>query len=224
MGPRARHHRHREPAQPRLRRRQLRLLRQSAVRHHPAARPLASRCLLGQRRLRRGRRPRIRQASLPRKLQAAYGAAGRQPDRRLPRVDHQQRLARRGDQGQGAGEAVEVHADDRLHRALARLHRVRRACRRRPGGEHAGRGALRVGLPAVQGRQAGRQGRVADEPADRERLLRAEHERHRVPGGHSAASFLQPGCRGRRELRRHRRGDRSRDRPRLRRPGRTVRR
>ena len=48
------------------------------------------------------------------------------------------------------------------------------------------------GASSCPSRQAGRQGRVADEPADRERLLRAEHERHRVPGGHSAAPFFNP--------------------------------
>ena len=34
---------------------------------------------------------------------------------------------------------------------------------------------------------------MADESADRQRVLRAEHERHRVPGRHSAAAVLQPG-------------------------------
>ena len=44
------------------------------------------------------------------------------------------------------------------------------------------------------------------------------------PAGHPAEAVLQPRCRRGRELRRHRRGDRPRDRPRLRRPGRAVRR
>ena len=52
--------------------------------------------------------------------------------------------------------------------------------------------------------QAGRQGRVGDDAADRQRVLRAHDERDGVPGGHPAAAVLcgdaDPGD----ELRRHR--------------------
>ena len=49
-------------------------------------------------------------------------------------------------------------------------------------------------------------------------------ERDRLPGRHPAAAGVQHGRHRRRQLRRHRRGHRPRDQPRLRRPGRAVRR
>ena len=55
-----------------------------------------------------------------------------------------------------------------------------------------------------QNRQAGRQGRVADVTAHRQRLLRRQHERHQLPGRYSAAAFLRPHPRHRRQLRPHR--------------------
>ena len=93
-----------------------------------------------------------------------------------------------------------------------------------PAENAQGREPVRDRLSAGQGRQVGRQGRMADESADGERLLRAEHERHRVPGRDSAAPVLRPEGRGCGELWRHRRSDRPRDRPWLRRSGFAVRR
>ena len=59
---------------------------------------------------------------------------------------------------------------------------------------------------------------MADESADGERLLRAEHERHRVPGAILSPVF-DPKAEECGELWRHRRSDRPRDRPWLRRSG-----
>ena len=70
----------------------------------------------------------------------------------------------------------------------------------------------------------GRPRRVADDPADGQRLLPPADERDRLPGGDPAAAVLRPGRRRRGQLRRDRRGDRPRDRPRLRRPGLPLRR
>ena len=60
--------------------------------------------------------------------------------------------------------------------------------------------------------------------ADGQRLLQPGDERDRLPRRDPPAAVLRPGGRRRGELRRHRRGDRPRDRPRLRRPGLEVRR
>ena len=101
--------------------------------------------------------------------------------------------------------ALEVRADDLLGnvlRAGALAHRPR----------------------ARQDRQAGRPRRVVHDPADGQRLLPPAAQRDRVPGRDPAAAVLRPRRRRRGQLRRHRRGDRARDRPRLRRPGQQVRR
>ena len=76
----------------------------------------------------------------------------------------------------------------------------------------------------MENRQAGRSHRMGHDAADGERLLQPEHERDRVPGRHPAAAVLRSEGRRRRELRRHRRGDRPRNDARLRRPGPAVRR
>ena len=60
-------------------------------------------------------------------------------------------------------------------------------------------------------------------PADGQRLLQPAAERDRVPGRDPAAAVLRSERRRRDELRRHRRGDRPRDDPRLRRPGQPLR-
>ena len=75
-----------------------------------------------------------------------------------------------------------------------------------------------------QDRPAGGQDRMGHEPADGERLLQPAGQRDRVPGRDPAAAVLRPQRRRRGELRRHRRGDRPRDDPRLRRPGQPLRR
>ena len=127
------------------------------------------------------------------------------------------------DQEEGAREAGQVHAQDRLSRRLARLLEAgdppRRPRRQRP--PLAG---LRDRPPARQARQAGRPQRVGDDPADRQRLLQPGDERDRLPRRDLAAAVLRPRGRRRGELRRDRRRDRPRDRPRLRRPGVEVRR
>jgi putative endopeptidase len=66
--------------------------------------------------------------------------------------------------------------------------------------------------------------RMADDAADGQCVLHADGQRDRLPGGDPAASVLQPRRRGRGQLRGHRRGDRARDQPRLRRPGPPLRR
>ena len=81
----------------------------------------------------------------------------------------------------------------------------------------------RVELPDRAPRQAGRPRRMGHDAADGQRLLQPVQQRDRLPGGHPAAAVLRSERRRRGELRRHRRGDRSRDRPRLRRPGPQVR-
>ena len=79
-------------------------------------------------------------------------------------------------------------------------------------------------LPARQGRQADRSRAVGHDAADHQRVLQPGPQRDRLPRRHPAAAVLQ--SRGGRcgELRRHRRGDRPRDGPRLRRPGPPLRR
>ena len=91
------------------------------------------------------------------------------------------------------------------------------------GNGHARR-AVRIPPPGRAQRQAGRPHRVGHDAADGQRVLRPDQERDRVPGRHPAAAVLRHGGRRRGQLRRHRRGHRPRDQPRLRRPGQPVRR
>ena len=77
---------------------------------------------------------------------------------------------------------------------------------------------------AGQDRQARRQDRVADDAADRQRVLQPAREQHQLPGRHPAAAVLHQGRRRRGELRRGRRGRRPRADARLRRPGPPLRR
>ncbi len=78
-----------------------------------------------------------------------------------------------------------------------------------------------LGLAGHAGRTgaARRQGQVADDAADGERLLPADRERNRVPGCLSAAALLQSKRRSGGELWRGGRDHRPRDRPRVRRRG-----
>ena len=66
--------------------------------------------------------------------------------------------------------------------------------------------------------------RMGHDAADHQRLLQSDLQRDRLPGRHPAAAVLRSEGRRRGQLRRHRRGDRPRDQPRLRRPGQQVRR
>jgi putative endopeptidase len=77
-------------------------------------------------------------------------------------------------------------------------------------------------LPPRPHRAARGQGRVGDDAADGQRLLPADEERDRLPGGHPAAALLRSAGRRRGELRRHRRRHRPRGHARLRRPGSQV--
>ena len=67
-------------------------------------------------------------------------------------------------------------------------------------------------------------GRVVHDAADGQRLLQPHAQRDRLPRRVPAAAVLQPQRRSGGELRRDRRDHRPRDRPRLRRPGRQIRR
>ena len=95
---------------------------------------------------------------------------------------------------------------------------------RRPARQRRGGVGVRDRPAAGQDRLAGRPRRVVHAAADGQRLLQPGHQRDLLPGRHPAEAVLQPRRRPGRELRRHRRGDRPRDRSRLRRPGRAVRR
>ncbi|MCE9573293.1 MAG: hypothetical protein K8W52_09060 [Deltaproteobacteria bacterium] len=128
----------------------------------------------------------------------------------------------REDQGRRVREAREDDLPDRLSERVEDLRVRDRRPRLRE--ERAGRGRDRARAPARQDRQARRQGRLADDRVDGQRLLRSEPERHGVPGRHPAAAVLQPGRVGGREPRRHGHGRRPRADPRLRRSGRAVRR
>ena len=116
-----------------------------------------------------------------------------------------------------------VPAEDRLPRQVPRLLRADGEPRR-PDRQRRPRLGVRDRPAARQDRRAGRPRRVVHAAADRQRLLQPRHQRDLLPGRHPAEAVLRPGRRRGRELRRHRLGDRPRDRPRLRRPGRAVRR
>jgi hypothetical protein len=88
---------------------------------------------------------------------------------------------------------------------------------------HVG-GALERRRQPQPGRQAGGPHALGHDAADLQRLLQPEPQRDRVPGRHPATAGLRRDRHRRGQLRRDRRGDRPRDQPRLRRPGRAVRR
>ncbi len=94
----------------------------------------------------------------------------------------------------------------------------------RPGRQRDARQRIRISTQHRQARQTDRSRRMADDTADRQRLLQPGDERDRVSRGHPAAALLRRASRRRGQLRRDRRGDRPRDQPRLRRPGQPVRR
>jgi predicted metalloendopeptidase len=88
----------------------------------------------------------------------------------------------------------------------------------RPDGQRAAR-VLPAPAHDRQAGQADRPRRVGHDAADHQRLLQLDHERDRVPGRHPAAAVLRRARRRCGQLRRHRRGDRPRNQPRLRRQG-----
>ncbi len=143
--------------------------------------------------------------------------------RGVPPLDHRAGVDGRADPRQGAGQARGVHPQARLPGPLEVLRRARDAPGR-PGGQRPTLRGLRAGPRARQDRQADRPGRVVHDPADGQRVLQPRHERGRLPRRDPPAAVLRR-RRGRRgQLRRDRRGDRPRDRSRLRRPGLEVRR
>ncbi len=87
---------------------------------------------------------------------------------------------------------LQVHAEDRLHQPLARLFGARVSADALPAENAKAANLYETGYQLAKVGQVGRQGRMADESADGERLLRAEHERHRVPGRDFAAPFFDP--------------------------------
>ena len=114
--------------------------------------------------------------------------------------------------------------EDRLPGEVAGLHRASRCSRDDLVGNVMRAREVEHEARARQARPAGRPQRVVHDAADGQRLLQPARQRDRVPGRDPAAAVLRPERRRRRELRRHRRGDRPRDQPRLRRPGPQVRR
>ena len=101
---------------------------------------------------------------------ATHARAGRQPAQGVRHLDRRARVDEPGHARRGEEEAVEDHREDRLSRQVARLLRADRA-QRRPRRQPA----ARRGVPAPALRRAhrrpGRQGRVADDAADRQRVL-----------------------------------------------------
>ena len=204
----------------RVRAGQLRLLRPHPRRHPRAARPLEARRHDGRGRDGRGRRPRVRRAALPAAQQGDDGRAGRQPRRGLPTLDRRPGLDERGDQAAGVREARRRSGP---RSATPTSGATTPTLKFYPGELLRNAAAARVvrdRAPAGQDRRAGRQGRVADAAPAGQRLLQPRHQRDLLPGRHPAEAVLRARRRPGRELRRHRRGDRARDRPRLRRPGR----
>ena len=174
-----------------VRRGQLRLLRPHPQRHPGAARPLEARRRLRRGRHRRGRRQGLRRAALPAHVQADDGRARRQPRHGLPALDRGARLDGRGHQAEGVRQARPLLPQDRLPDGVPRLLLADRL-RRRPDGQRRVGLGVRDRPPAREGRPAGRPRRVADAPADRQRLLPPGHQRDLLPGRHPPAAVLQP--------------------------------
>ncbi len=122
----------------------------------------------------------------------------------------------------GPGQALADEPEDRLPGAVedVRLRRPPRGLR----GERDRLRRVRAHALAPQGGQAPRPRRVADDAADRERVLRPVAQRDGVPRRHPPAPVLRQGLLQRGELRRHRRHDGARADARLRRRGQPVRR
>ena len=90
---------------------------------------------------------------------------------------------------------------------------------RRPARQHGPRGRVQLEPAALAPAQPGRPAAVGDERADHQRLLQSAAQPDHLPGRHPAAALLRSQRRSGGQLRRDRRGDRPRDRPRLRRSG-----
>ena len=172
---------------------------------------------------RRSPGPEVRREVLPARGQGADAGDGPEPAARHEGDDRGARLDERRDEGQGPRETLDLQSQDRLSRQVEGLQ---------PGPDLArGVPERRRRRPQVQRRGRPRADRQARGPralrhdaADLQRLLQPFTQRDRVPRGNPAASGLQPRSQRRRELRSDRGGHRSRDQPRLRRPGCAVRR
>ena len=178
-----------------------------------------------RRRARRSARPGLRARPVRRRQQEGGRGAGRR-DRR--RDDGEPRRARRGwtrrRRCKAAGEAQGDELPDRLSEEVAHLRRSSSIRRRGPRTRSADEPREPGARSFAQDRQARRQGRLADDRADGQRVLRPAAQRHGVPRRHPAAAVLQRRSLDPGEPRRHGRGRRPRADARLRRPGRAVRR
>ena len=188
-------------------------------RPHPVRRPAGARPVEARREPRRvaagrGRGPHLRRAGVPALVEGRDRGAGGLPHRGVRLLDPHPRLDGRGDEGTRIGEAAALHPQGGLPRHVARV----------PGGDPCGRPGgqrppVRRGGARPPGGSTGTVDRpdgVAHDAADRQRLLPPGHERDRVPRRDPPAPVLRPGGIRRAEPGRDRRGDRPRDRSRLR--------
>ena len=108
----------------------------TAERHRGDPRPLEARRVGGREPDGRCRRQAVRRAALPAGCQGAHGRIGRQPARGLPRQHQRPRVDDAADAREGAGQAGQVHPEDRLSGQVAGLleagHRARRPLRQLP--------------------------------------------------------------------------------------------
>ena len=218
--------RQRRPAEQRDRRRFVRVQRQGAGRAEGPARGLEARAGLGGRSWRPGRGAgrTVRGALLQAGSEGGDGPAGREPAqaRCAATSSRSTGWARRPRPRPTASwpafrpkigypskwkdySSVAIKADDLL-------------------AQRGGDARVQPRRPEPPRRPEDRPRRMGHDPADGERLLQLGVQRDRVPGGDPAAAVLRRERRPGRELRRHRRRDRPRDGPRLRRPGQQVRR
>src|SRR5574338_60305 len=186
-------------------------------------RALEARSRHGERRARRGSRTDLRPAPLPGRERSADARADRQHPCRVEGQNPEQQLDGRADQGEGAREAGDLRP---AHRAPAEVHRlfVAGGEARRLAGQCDPLKRLRLETHAVAVPQAGGPDAVGHAAADQQRLLRPDPEPDHFPRRDPAAALFRPQRRSGVQLRQHRRDDRARDRPWLRRPGAQVRR
>ena len=154
-----------------LRRRRLRLLRQDARGHARERGALEALRRRDRRRARPGARQVVRPRLLPARGQGRRRHDGPEPDRRAARRPGDASLDGRGHAAEGARQARDFPAQDRLPRRLARLflaHDRPRAVRP----ERPARPRIRVPPPPLQDRPAGRPRGLADDAARAQRLLR----------------------------------------------------
>ena len=90
-------------------------------RHRGDPRPLEARRVAGGEPDGRCRRQAVRRAALPAGCQGAHGRIGRQPARGLPRQHQRPRVDDAADAREGAGQAGQVHPEDRLSGQVAGL-------------------------------------------------------------------------------------------------------